>query len=397
MHSSLLLSLWPALALASLAPILQSRAGSSIPGKYIVRLANGNLQTTLGIALKLLPKGPAHVYQFDGFSGFAAEMDDNVVELLQRLPGVSYIEQDAIVKANFGEVKKIQQRAYTTQSSATWGLGRISQQSPGTPSPYTFDSTAGANTCVYVIDTGIYTAHPEFEGRASFLANFAGDGDNTDGSGHGTHCAGTVGSKTYGVAKKTKLFAVKILDASGSGSNSGVLAGINYVANDAKSRTGCSGGFVGSMSLGGSKSTIVNSAVANVVKGGVFMVVAAGNDAQDASNTSPASEPTAFTVGASDSSDNFASFSNYGTSIDIIAPGVNILSTWNNGGTNTISGTSMAAPHVAGLAAYILAFEGKMNPAALASRLQTLALKNRIKGSLKGTPNYLAFNGNPSS
>jgi subtilisin family serine protease len=180
------------------------------------------------------------------------------------------------------------------------------------------------------------------------------------------------------------------------GSNSGVIAGINYVANDAKTRSGCSGGFVGSMSLGGSKSTAVNSAVANAVKGGVFMAIAAGNEAQDASNTSPASEPTAFTVGASDSSDNFASFSNYGTAVDIIAPGVSILSTWNNGGTNTISGTSMATPHVAGLAAYILAFEGKISPAALASRLQALALKYKIKGDLGGTPNYLAFNGNPS-
>ena len=181
------------------------------------------------------------------------------------------------------------------------------------------------------------------------------------------------------------------------GTNSGVIAGINYVSNDVKTRSGCSGGFVGSMSLGGSKSTAVNSAVANAVKAGVFMSIAAGNEAQDAGNTSPASEPTAFTVGASDSSDKFASFSNYGSSVDIIAPGVSILSTWNNGGTNTISGTSMATPHVAGLAAYILAFEGKMTPAALASRLQALALKNKITGVPRSTVNYLAFNGNPDA
>lgn len=395
MQLSLLLSLLPALALAAPAPIIQPRAGSPIPGKYIVRLENQNLQNILEAALKLLPKDPAHVYNFGNFNGFAAEINDNVVKLLQQLPGVSYIEQDAVVKANLGEVENIEKRAYTTQSSATWGLGRISHQSPGTTS-YTYDSTAGSGSCVYVIDTGIYTAHPEFEGRATFLANFAGDGDNTDGNGHGTHCAGTVGSKTYGVAKKAKLFAVKVLDASGSGSNSGVIAGINYVANDAKTRTGCSAGVVGSMSLGGAKSTAVNSAVASAVRAGVFMAVAAGNEAQNAANTSPASEPTVFTVGASDSSDNFASFSNYGSSVDIIAPGVSILSTWNNGGTNTISGTSMATPHVAGLAAYILAFEGKIAPAALASRLQALALKNKIKGTLNGTPNYLAFNGNPS-
>lgn len=395
MQFSLLLSLLPALALAAPAPIVQPRAGSPIPGRYIVRLQNDNFQTILASALKLLPKDPAHIYQFEGFSGFAAELADNIVDLIRALPGVSYIEQDAVVNANLGKIENIQKRAYTTQSSATWGLGRISHQSPGNSS-YTYDTTAGSGTCVYVIDTGIYTAHPDFGGRATFLANFAGDGDNTDGNGHGTHCAGTAGSNTYGVAKKAKLFAVKVLDASGSGTNSGVIAGINYVANDSKSRSGCSAGVVGSMSLGGTKSTTVNSAVANAVKAGVFMAVAAGNDGVDASNTSPASEPTAFTVGASDISDNFASFSNYGSSVDIIAPGVNILSTWNNGGTNTISGTSMATPHVAGLAAYILALEGKMTPAALASRLQTLALKNKISGSLNGTPNYLAFNGNPS-
>ena len=215
MQLSLLLSLLPALALAAPAPIIQPRAGSPIPGRYIVRLKNENLQTALENALKLLPKDPAHVYQFEGFSGFAAEINDNVVKLLQALPGVSYIEQDAVIKANLGEIENVEKRAYTTQSSATWGLGRISHQSPGTSS-YTYDSTAGSGTCVYVIDTGIYTAHPEFEGRASFLANFAGDGQNSDGNGHGTHCAGTVGSKTYGVAKKAKLFAVKVLDASGS-------------------------------------------------------------------------------------------------------------------------------------------------------------------------------------
>ena len=185
------------------------------------------------------------------------------------------------------------------------------------------------------------------------------------------------------------------------GTNSGVIAGINYVSNDVKTRSGCSGGFVGSMSLGGSKSTAVNSAVANAVKAGVFMSIAAGNEAQDAGNTSPASEPTALEAkskfSASDSSDKFASFSNYGSSVDIIAPGVSILSTWNNGGTNTISGTSMATPHVAGLAAYILAFEGKMTPAALASRLQALALKNKITGVPRSTVNYLAFNGNPDA
>jgi subtilisin family serine protease len=179
------------------------------------------------------------------------------------------------------------------------------------------------------------------------------------------------------------------------GSNSGVIAGINYVANDAKTRS-CPNGAVGSMSLGGSRSTSVNSAAANAVAAGVFMSVAAGNEAADASTSSPASEASVYTVAASDSSDRFASFSNFGTVVDIIAPGVSILSTWLNGGTNTISGTSMATPHVAGLAAYLLGYEGKRTPAALSSRISTLSTKNKITGVPSGTKNYLAFNGNPS-
>lgn len=260
---------------------------------------------------------------------------------------------------------------------------------------YTYDSSAGAGTCVYVVDTGIETSHPEFEGRATFLANFAGDGKNSDGNGHGTHCAGTVGSKSYGVSKKASLYAVKVLDASGSGSNSGVIAGINYVANDAKTRN-CPNGAVGSMSLGGTKSTAVNSAAANAVSAGVFFAVAAGNEAADASGSSPASEATVYTVGATDSSDRVASFSNYGSIVDIHAPGVSILSTWIGGSTNTISGTSMATPHIAGLAAYILSLEGKKTPAALSSRLTALATQNKITGLKGSTKNLLAFNGNPS-
>jgi subtilisin family serine protease len=150
------------------------------------------------------------------------------------------------------------------------------------------------------------------------------------------------------------------------------------------------------MSLGGGKSASVNAAAANAVTAGVFFAVAAGNDGTDAAGSSPASEPTVFTVGATDSSDKLASFSNYGTIVDILAPGVAILSTWLNGGTNTISGTSMATPHVAGLAAYILGLEGKKTPAALSTRLQTLSTKDKITGLKGSTKNYLAFNGNPS-
>jgi subtilisin family serine protease len=150
------------------------------------------------------------------------------------------------------------------------------------------------------------------------------------------------------------------------------------------------------MSLGGSKSTAVNSAAASAVSAGLFLAVAAGNDGANAANYSPASEPTVCTVGATDSNDARASFSNYGAVVDIFAPGVSILSTWRTGGTNTISGTSMASPHIAGLGAYLLSLEGKVSPAALCTRIQTLSTKNVITGLPSGTLNYLAFNGNPS-
>ncbi|KAF2706449.1 subtilisin-like serine protease-like protein PR1A [Pleomassaria siparia CBS 279.74] len=386
------LAVLAALPLALAAPIITPRAGTVIPGKYIVKFKEDAVGDFVEAALKLLSNSPDHVYGFGKYNGFAGTISDSLVQVIAALDAVEYIEKDAIVKANLGTIEK---RAYVTQSSSTWGLGRVSHVAKGSTS-YTYDSTAGAGTCVYIIDTGIYTAHAEFEGRATFLANYAGDGSNTDGNGHGTHCAGTIGSKTYGVAKKTSLFAVKVLDASGSGTNSGVIAGINYAANDQKTRAACSGGAVGSLSLGGGKSTTVNAAAANAVSAGLFLSVAAGNDNVNAANYSPASEPTVFTVGATDSSDAKAAFSNYGAVVDIFAPGVSILSTWLNGGTNTISGTSMATPHVAGLAAYILALEGKVTPAALGARLIALSNKSKITGLPSGTANQLAFNGNPS-
>ncbi|KAF2874492.1 subtilisin-like serine protease-like protein PR1A [Massariosphaeria phaeospora] len=385
-----------ALPVVFAAPVIVPRAGTPIPGKYIVKFKNDIVTTSLfDDALSLLKEKPEHTFSFGKYRGFSGKISDDVVAKIKNLPSVEYIEQDAIVKHYLGEVDTIQKRAYVTQTGAPWGLARISHTNRGATT-YVYDDSAGGDTCAYIIDTGIYTAHPEFEGRASFLANYAGDGQNTDGNGHGTHVAGTVGSRTYGVAKKTKLFAVKVLDASGSGTNSGVIAGINFVANDAKTRT-CLKGAVANMSLGGGKSTAVNSAAANVVAAGVFLAVAAGNDnGANAANYSPASEPTAFTVGATDSSDRLASFSNVGAVVDILAPGVGILSTWNNGGTNTISGTSMASPHVAGLGAYILAFEGKRTPAALSARLVALANRGKITGVPSGTVNYLAFNGNPN-
>lgn len=210
--------------------------------------------------------------------------------------------------------------------------------------------------------------------------------------------AGTIGGTTYGVAKKTKLYAVKVLDSNGSGSNSGVIAGMNFVAQDAQSRN-CPNGTVANMSLGGGYSASTNSAAAAMVRAGVFLAVAAGNDGANAANYSPASEPTVCTVGATTSADAIAYYSNYGTVVDIFAPGTSITSAWIGSTTakNTISGTSMATPHIAGLGAYLLTLLGKKSPAALCSYIASTANSGVISGIPSGTVNKLAFNGNPNA
>ncbi|EGP86979.1 subtilisin-like protease, partial [Zymoseptoria tritici IPO323] len=268
------------------------------------------------------------------------------------------------------------------QSPAEYGLVRISRRTTG-GSTYTYDESAGAGSTVYVIDTGVNTAHEDFGGRAVVGASFVLLEPKTDLNGHGTHCSGTVAGSTYGVAKKANIIGVKVLGALGTGLNSGVLAGIDWAINDARQK-GRTARSVISMSLGGGFSQTTNDAVAAAVDAGVFTVVAAGNDGADASQTSPASEPFVFTVGATDRNDNRASFSNFGPVVDIFAPGT---------ATNTISGTSMACPHVAGLAAYIIGLEGTRTPAALGERLIELATKDVIVAAGAGSPNALAYNG----
>lgn len=214
---------------------------------------------------------------------------------------------------------------------------------------------------------------------------------NTDENGHGTHCSGTIAGSTYGVAKKANLVAVKVLDKSGSGTTSGVISGIQWVGNNANTNS------VLSMSLGGTYSSALNSAVKSTVGKGVTVVVAAGNDDDDAGNYSPASEPTAITVGAIDADDNRASFSNYGSLVDVFAAGVNVLSSWigSTTATNTISGTSMATPHIAGLAAYLIALEGITTPAAVQSRIKALATSGKIIDA-ESANNLIGYNGNGS-
>ncbi|TID23562.1 subtilisin-like serine protease pr1a [Venturia nashicola] len=330
-----------------------------------------------------------HVYDIGSFKGFAAHMTTEQLNAMKVDPRVAYMEQDGVVKTQILEVRKTD----VTEVDAPWGLGRVSHRSKGS-SDYLYQSTAGAGSCAYIIDTGVFAAHPEFEGRATQIKSYTGV--KTDDNGHGTHVAGTIGSATYGVAKKSKIFAVKALDGSGTGSWSDIIAGIQFVVGHYKKNT-CPSGAVVNMSLGGDKSVSINAAVAAAVDAGIFFAVAAGNESVDFVGTSPADEPKAFAVGASDITDSFADFSNFGKTLGAIAPGVDVLSTWNDGGTKSISGTSMATPHIAGLAAYLGALNGAISPAAMRTKIQSLATANAIllPSFVKsgGTPNKLAFNG----
>ncbi|KAF2718193.1 subtilisin-like protein [Polychaeton citri CBS 116435] len=383
------LSILAALPAIFAAPVLNLESNAqSIAGQWIIQTTSGTDESAFNAIVTqlttLLGIQPKHTYNFGNYRGISVSASDALIQTITNLANIKSIERDSTVYAN----------ALVTQSGAPYGLGRISHRAPGS-TQYIYDSSAGSGTYSYIIDTGIYTSHNDFGGRATFGANFAGDGLNTDGNGHGTHVAGTTGSTTYGVAKKTNLIAVKVLDSQGSGATSNVIAGIQWAYKDAKAKSRI-GKAVGNLSLGGSFSQSTNDAVTEAVKQGLFLAVAAGNSGVDAKSSSPASAPNVCTVGASDSTDRRASFSNYGPVVDIFAPGVNILSTWidDPNDTNTISGTSMASPHVAGLGAYLLALEGARDPIALCDRIKTLSTKNIITNPGASTTSNLAYNGN---
>ncbi|KAK9434760.1 subtilisin-like protease PR1B [Metarhizium brunneum] len=363
----------------NLAPLFKSK--DSVPDSYIVKFKDGISSTSFDSTLASFTDNSHHVYDAV-FKGFSATLDAAAIRNLRRHPDVEFIEQDATLTIN----------GFVEQKNAPWNLARISHRQRGSTS-YVYDDSAGEGTCSYIIDTGIDATHPQFGGRAQNIKSFVNTA--TDGNGHGTHLAGVIGSVIYGVAKKTKLYGVKCLDDQGSGTTSNVIAAMDFVAKDAKTR-GCPKGAMANMSLGGGYSAAVNKAAASLVASGVFVSVAAGGSGTDAKNTSPASEPTVCTVGASTEKDERASYSNYGPVVDIFAPGVSILSTWLNGASNTLSGSSMSAAHITGLGAYIAALEGFPGGEKLCKRLQELATKGVLTNVPVGSLNLLAFNGNPS-
>ena len=307
--------------------------------------------------------------------GFVVEANDRALVRLLMDKRVAYVEENGIVSIR-----------QTTQPNATWGLDRSDQRDRPLNGTYVYDTTA-SNVYTYVIDTGVRPNHNDFGNRvvSGYTAINDGRGSN-DCNGHGTHVAGTVAGSTWGIAKAARIVPVRVLGCNGSGSNAGVIAGMDWVAaNHIKPA-------VANMSLGGGASTATDNAVANMRNAGVTVVVAAGNENQNACNVSPARAAAAITVGSTTSSDSRSSFSNWGSCVDISAPGSSITSAWytSNSATNTISGTSMAAPHVAGIAALYLAD----NPNATPTQVENAIFSNGSTGklsSLNGSPNLLAY------
>jgi len=332
-------------------------------------------------------------YEIGDFYGYAATMTSaQVAEQRRHDDVIKYIEADQVVTT----------MACSQQNNADWGLDRVSQLTTDLDGEYHYDSSAGAGVDAYIIDTGILLTHSDFGGRATWGANYV-DTNNVDCNGHGTHVAGTVAGTTWGIAKSANLIAVKVLSCAGSGSWAGVTSGVQFVANQYGTTKRPS---VANMSLGGGKTTMVNDAVTAAVKAGVTFVVAAGNENQDACNVSPASTPEAVTVGATTISgvvgaeaDTRSYFSNYGTCTTLMAPGELITSAWigSNTAIRTISGTSMASPHVCGVSAMVLGLNPSMSPTDVKSWLTTQGTKDIVQmvcsnDVCRRTPNVFLHN-----
>ncbi|MEU9015264.1 S8 family peptidase [Streptomyces sp. NPDC048479] len=356
---------------ASIGDLRLAPTATAVQNSWIVVLKDGTTHAAdLGVT-------PNHTYR-NALQGFSASMSDAKAAKLSADPRVAYVQQNATVRIN------------ETQTNATWGIDRIDQRNLPLSKTYTYNTNA-SNVTAYIIDTGIRTSHSEFGGRASVGTDTVGGGQNgQDCNGHGTHVAGTVGGKTYGVAKSVKLVAVRVLDCQGSGTTAGVIAGIDWVTANAKKPA------VANMSLGGGADAALDNAVKKSIASGVSYSIAAGNGnflglPMNACNYSPARVPEAITVGATDNTDRRASFSNYGTCLDLFAPGVNITSSWKDSdtATNTISGTSMATPHTAGVAALYLATHATATPVQVRDALVNGATSGKVQDPRTGSPNKL--------
>jgi subtilisin family serine protease len=358
------------------------RNSDPVPGRYIVVFKDGAVSAAGLSAARAADDHAraygvrrAHVFS-SAIQGYSAiGMTEAQARTIASDPSVAFVEEDGYVHAT------------VTQTGATWGLDRIDQHDLPLSMTYTYNFN-GAGVHAYIVDTGIRATHTQFTGRMGNGFTSVNDGNGTnDCNGHGTHVSGTVGGTTWGVAKGVTLHAVRVLDCGGSGTNAGVIAGIDWVrANHIKPA-------VANMSLGGGASSALDAALNNAIAAGVTFAVAAGNENANACNGSPSRVAAAITVGASTIADARASFSNFGTCVDIFAPGLSITSSWNasDTATNTISGTSMATPHVTGVVALYLSQFGAQAPSTVAAALNTAASLNKLSGIGTGSPNRLLF------
>ncbi len=357
-------------------------AGSpdAVRNSYIVVLKDSQISTAAvdGTAHSLTARHGGAVKQtWDAaLRGFELSASEATARTYAKDPRVAYVEANQTVHT-----------MGTENNPPSYGLDRVDQRNLPLDHKYTFPTTA-ANVHAYIIDTGIRTTHQEFGGRASVGTDAVGDGRNgQDCNGHGTHVSGTVGGSTVGLAKGVKLVAVRVLDCNGSGTNAGVIKGIDWVTKNAIKPA------VANMSLGGGASATLDAAVQRSINSGVTYAIAAGNENQNACNDSPARVGAAITVGATDAGDNRASFSNFGTCVDIFAPGVNIVSSFADSNTAraTLSGTSMATPHVTGSAALVLGLHPNFSPAQVRDALVNNSTPNKVKNPGSGSPNKLLF------
>ena len=349
-----------------------SKDGDIIPGRFVIQTKPALALSAKASILDIIGDGLTAAYT-RAITGYAAELSSAQVDALNRHPGVVLVEPDRVI------------RAAATQNNATWGLDRIDQRDLPLSTTFSYIGS-GAGVTAYVIDSGI-APHADFGTRLASGFAVSGLGSTVDANGHGTHVAGTIGGATWGVAKEAMLVPVRVLDASGAGSTSGVISGINWVITNHQAAVPA----VANLSLGGGVSSSLDSAISNLVNDGVVTVVAAGNSNADACGTSPARAPSAVTVGATGSTDARSSFSNYGTCLDLFAPGSGITSTWLNGGTRTISGTSMAAPHVAGAVASYWSGALSKTRQEVTADIIDLATANKVSSAGTGSTNKLLY------